>query len=226
MTPSCHLCSQIDGDAAADLLHELIGDGAYRRRVVDLSEALVAMPSVGALVPGHLLLCPRSHVRSFASMPDMRSAQTALSHAVGGLCSWARRPVQYFEHGNSRDGDAIACTVEHAHIHLLPGVPNLQPLVASAVRWRPVVGGLEALSDVVGDREYLMLGGLDGRVWAAPQDLNNPIPSQWMRRVAARALGVPDRWNWREHPRPTMVRESLGAARSLRPVSSTLTAHA
>ncbi len=221
---TCRLCTQIAGDPHGDMLEELLGNGHYLRRVVDLDTSFVAMPSVGALVPGHLLLCPAEHARSFASLAHLDAAQSALASVERGLATWTRQTVQFFEHGNARNGNAIACTVEHAHIHLLAGVPDLAPLVESAGGWQPVVGGLQGVADVVGDGEYLLLGGLGGRLWTRPAASGHALPSQWLRQVAAEAIGEPQEWNWRQHPRREMVRASWEAAKSLPRIGSALAA--
>src|SRR4051794_28236920 len=109
MSERCCLCAQITGDRRADLLHEILGHGApYRRRVVELDESFVVMPSVGALVPGHLLLCPRSHARSLAALSAPDAMARAADDARADLAAWAGAPVQAFEHGNARVGTRVA----------------------------------------------------------------------------------------------------------------------
>lgn len=214
MNAVCPLCAQISGDAQHDVLHQLLGEGEYRRCVLDLGE-FAAMPSVGALVAGHLLLCPRKHTRSFASLRghEREAADTQLDRLAGQLRTWAGKEVQMFEHGNARHGTAVACTVEHAHVHVLAGVPDMRRLLRAQAHWIAVPRRLADLTAIVGDGEYVMYGDQDGRMWVTLAAPDRPIPSQWLRQVAAAALGMPQRWNWREHPSPELTRASLDALR-------------
>jgi ATP adenylyltransferase len=213
MTADCCLCSQVAGDPGGDLLHAILGAGSsYERRVVDVAPSFVAMPSVGALVPGHILLCPRAHARSFAAIPDPDSAAAAAHAALDRLASSTNAPVQAFEHGNARYGTSVACTVEHAHLHLLPGLPDLWPELERSANWHTVSPGLSRLRDVVGDGEYVLYIRADGDMHVTLGQGNRAIPSQWLRRIAAAAIDAPDRWNWREHPNPDLTALSFTIA--------------
>ncbi len=211
LSSACCLCAQIAGDEPGDLLHRLLDDGSYRRRVVQLAGGLLAMPSVGALVSGHVLLCPADHLRSLRCCDDLPQAASVIASTRAALARWAQAPVQVFEHGDARHGTEVSCSVEHAHLHLLPGLPSLWPVLADQAPWRPLRAGLAELADVVGDREYVLYGDQAGRHWVTFEGPHGPLESQWLRRVAARAAGEPDGWNWREHPNRGRTLASLEA---------------
>ena len=196
----CQLCAQVAGHADVDLVHQLLG-GAYRRPVLIETDRFVAMPSVGALAPGHLLLSPKRHVRSLAAL-----SANEIDEAVEMLERLARRleisfggPVQLFEHGNATCGSTVACSVEHAHLHVLPAVPDLWPAPPLPLQWTRLPG-LTGLAERTGGREYVSLRAADG-IWRAavcPSTVH--VPSQLLRRHAATLLGRPHEWNWRTHP--------------------------
>jgi hypothetical protein len=104
----------------------------------------------------------------------------------------------------------VACSVEHAHLHLVPAAPDLWPHIDHSIQWERLADGLNALPSAIGSHEYLLYRDLDERYWVsrAPADGH---PSQVMRRALAAALGEPEQWNWRVHPRRLETLASLGA---------------
>jgi diadenosine tetraphosphate (Ap4A) HIT family hydrolase len=205
LSTCCHLCAQIKGDAEHDLLHPLLGQPSYRPPLMAESDDFVLMASLGALVDGHVLLCPRRHLRSFAELSPKKAGaaaefSAATQRRLGALYD---HPVQAFEHGSASSGPDVACSIEHAHLHLLPVEIELWPLVAEMFSWT-LVREEEELAALVDGAEYLRIATADGWQVAKPAD---PIPSQLMRRKLAHALGRED-WDWRRSPRAAEVRST------------------
>jgi diadenosine tetraphosphate (Ap4A) HIT family hydrolase len=195
----CCLCSQLRGDPAGDLLHAHFG-GDYERRAKDVDAGFALVPSLGALVTGHLLLCPQLHTRSFAQLPadQLRRVPELVEWLAARLRAVAGDEAQLFEHGDAKDSDRISCSVDHAHLHVLPGIPDIWPAARAIATWSSLPS-LADLPDAVGNSEYLALYARSGgwRVAIAPAAGH---PSQLIRRLIAESLGAPDSWNWREHP--------------------------
>jgi diadenosine tetraphosphate (Ap4A) HIT family hydrolase len=198
----CCLCSQILGDPDHDLIAQLLPGRAYARRVLFETESFAAIPSLGPLAPGHSLLCPKHHTRSFAAIGrgldhDLLAAKRELRQRLARLYG---SPVHIFEHGAAAEGTLIPCTVDHAHLHFLP-VPD-QPgeeIVAPDGRWTAFSGTLPALRELVGRDEYVSYEAPDGashilRAGTAPPG------SQYMRKLFARRVGRADSWDWRSIP--------------------------
>jgi diadenosine tetraphosphate (Ap4A) HIT family hydrolase len=212
----CRLCAQIAGRAESDLVHELLG-GVYRRPVVLESARFAAMPSVGAVATGHVLLSPKRHVRSFAALSaaETDDALECIQGLTDRLLSAFGGPVQLFEHGNATCGSKVACSVEHAHLHFLPAIPDLWPAPRLSVEWA-TLSSLSDLSEHTRGREYLSLRTADGawRVAACPTGTH--VPSQLLRRHAAALVGRGEEWNWREYPAVDLLRLTRD---TLRPVA-------
>lgn len=211
---NCCICDQIEGNPSHDLLHAHFG-GGYQRRVRDVGPRLSIIPSLGSLVPGHLLLCPNAHVRSLAqlSTAHLQEINRALHTLTPRLALLAGGDVQLFEHGDAKTSNRTSCSVEHAHLHLVPAVPDLSPVAKDLADWRSVAG-LDGLAAVVGDHEYLALRARTGgwRVAMAPPGGH---PSQLLRQLVAQALGDPARWNWRQHPALATTAASWRIAREV-----------
>jgi hypothetical protein len=119
------------------------------------------------------------------------------------------RPVHAFEHGNATAGSKIVCTVEHAHLHFLPANVNVDAYL-SRYQWTEVVGPLEVVTE---GHEYLFYQTPSGSQWVTTGN-GGSFPSQYLRLAFAEALGVANRWNWRENPASEVTRQTLESLRS------------
>ena len=163
------------------------------RRILYEDEDFCVFPGLGAFVKGYLLICSKAHVPSFAYLDEerIRRFQLVLSKTVGALTEAYRVPW-LFEHGATYSrGRAGGCT-EHAHVHLLPASANLDKVVQE--KFQSV-----ALSDWTElskwkDSPYLLVQTPTGDLLVSAVSEN--LPSQYLRRVAADAVGRSEEWNW------------------------------
>lgn len=201
----CCLCAQISGRVAHDLLHEMLGEDRYERRAIDVGREFAAIPSIGPLTGCHVLLCPRAHARSFAALSrtQRRASQKATDDLESLLAQRWAMPLHLFEHGNSRHGRSVNCSVEHAHLHFVGSDVEVWPTVADEFPWDRVDGEVD-ISAVVGNREYLRYRDPDANWWIATT--SGSFPSQMMRRAFAAAHGNAGAWNWRDEPAAARVR--------------------
>jgi diadenosine tetraphosphate (Ap4A) HIT family hydrolase len=198
-THECCLCGQIRGDPRNDLVARLLPEEPYRRRVMLESRSFAVLPSLGPLAPGHVLLCPRHHVGSFAQVDAALHAEYCEIKAtlVARLRAMYEGEITIFEHGMAADRGRMVCTVDHAHLHVVP-LPRWLD-AAAAISWTTTFdGSLPALRRLAGGQEYVSCETPDGvhRLMTA----RSGIDSQLMRRIIATSLGHGDRWNWRETP--------------------------
>src|ERR1700726_3525320 len=103
MSDDCCLCAQVRGESELDLLHAHLGGGIYRRRLAALGGGWYGIPSVGSLVPGHVLFCPGRHVRSFALLlrDEVDDIEPRIGRLARRLTEWFGGVAQLFEHGNA-----------------------------------------------------------------------------------------------------------------------------
>ncbi len=200
---TCCLCGQIDGRADNDLIARLLPDQRYVRRVLLDSTGFAAIPSLGPLVPGHSLLCPRDHVRSLAALDPALHGQfeEIRDELSAALRTLYQAEIHMFEHGMGGPGTRVLCTVEHAHLHLLP-LPaglDLELDLEPDRSWTRFDGTLASLRALSGGDEYLFYRAPDGpaRVLAPG---GRPIASQYLRQLVAARIGRADRWDWRTTP--------------------------
>ena len=207
---TCCLCSQIAGHKDNDLISQLLGEVAYVRRVAMETEHFVAIPSLGPLVPGHTLLCPKSHIKNLACLPHTLWAEydkfkKRLSNVLGSLF---HASSHCFEHGSPPESSRVLCTVDHAHLHLVPTEAKVSELLLEDMSWQKVQLSIADIRSAVRPGEYLYYESPLSEAFIAQP---GSIESQYMRRVFSNALGFRNEWNWRTNPRPLQVDHTFRA---------------
>jgi diadenosine tetraphosphate (Ap4A) HIT family hydrolase len=195
----CHFCAQFTAPSDKDMSQAVLFE----------SPRFVVWPSVGALIPGWLLIVPRRHTLTLAEMSDAELDELAMLRSQVRASLDPLGPVVCFEHGPCASGQEVGCGVDHAHLHL---VPTEAEILAGAQRlfaplsWRSIdslAKGREALDT---DESYLYVQDQKGREWLAS---HAEIPSQLIRKVIASHLGRPKDYNWRTHPEEPNVKKTV-----------------
>jgi diadenosine tetraphosphate (Ap4A) HIT family hydrolase len=204
-TAACSLCSQIAGRPENDLIAGMLTGQPYVRRVILESASFVLLPSLGPLAPGHVLLCPRRHVKSLAALGSERDEEyeAVYRQTVHLLESIYGGYVHLFEHGMAARGTRTVCTVDHAHLHF---VPLPRPLEASMILngWVAYDGSLAELRHATRGEAYVSFESPVGVRGILPDEAGR-IESQLMRKIIAKALGKERIWNWRDYPNAALA---------------------
>jgi ATP adenylyltransferase len=167
-----------------------------RNRFLYETRDFMVFPTLGSFVEGYLLVCPKAHVASVASLGlealgQLERVTTFVKDVVQSVYG---RPI-VFEHGMSGCGriDAGGC-IEHAHLHVVPGDIDIGSLLREYAPAREVAW--EELGQWRG-RSYLLGQSHCDRTLIC--EVPDVLPSQYLRRLVARTLGVLDFWDWRDH---------------------------
>lgn len=179
---------------------------AYDRPVAQ-TEHFVALPTLGSLVTGWLLVVPRRRMDNLSFLDAVE--RQALKSFVATLVDIVRAKeseVYLFEHGGHA-GSAIACGVDQAHLHIVPLSFDLvaKATEAPGVQWTALRCG-EIPWGLNDPSEYLSVCRA-GDAW----HLGRPrLPtSQWFRRLIAAELGIPERWDYRQYPEHSIMDSTL-----------------
>jgi diadenosine tetraphosphate (Ap4A) HIT family hydrolase len=181
-------------------------------RIITRDDDWVLLPTLGCFVAGYCLLMPIDHLQATADLPpeDLDALQDRverLRHHIADEFG----PTIVAEHGPSAcDLGASCCT--HAHLHLIPiGPADAVTDAYEHTGGAPLVlGGLVGLRNLAGS-PYLYLSPEPGVHLAWPAA---GFPRQFVRRVCAAILGMPDRYDWRDHPFEPTMRTTLGRLRT------------
>ncbi len=196
----CSFCAQIAGESEHNAVLMLMPEERFRRPVLAESANAVVMPSIGALTSGHVLVSPKQHLRSsLAGDDDVVSDVIRLADEVQAhLANTTAQGVHRFEHGSSLSGDRIACSIDHAHIHLVPADVTIIGRISAMGAWEPAPTHVEELQERIAAREYLLYEAPTAERLVATT--TKGFPSQMLRQVLAESLAIGAEWNWRTHP--------------------------
>ena len=200
--------------------------GQFEERLIAKVDGFYVIATLGQITDGgHVLLLPIEHTLCMGAFTKEQVARgLKLSQKICRVLTREYKlqrfrellhPVTIFEHG------IVGQTIKHAHAHFLPVIVNLTPRIlndfpGSAVERIKYVGQIQNLY-ADNPRPYLF--------WATGQSSdtkervcwNPPAPSQYLRIIAAGAIGRPERADWRRMDRELDGRLRAETVRLLKP---------
>ena len=196
MTSICEFCERLDQDQA--------DRPWYDSHVVDESRNFVTIASLGALVPGYVLIVPRVHVFSMASLDaPLRAELYQYEQKMHGRVARRWRRATLFEHGScAKPGTATGACISHAHWHLLPGGFDLD---GWQVKFRRA-GTFDDIAEADRRHGYLAFRTVGGQWYF---DVTHQPPSQYFRRIIVAQLGQPAEWDYLAHLGLDQLRDTI-----------------
>jgi diadenosine tetraphosphate (Ap4A) HIT family hydrolase len=193
---ACALCL-----AVADTTRDQ-GTFLHNRRLLE-TERFVVLPSLGPLMPGHVMVVSKVHCHNLASMGEagIREYESLAADLRIGPLLRGSDPLEA-EHGSTGDDKAGACVI-HTHVHWLPGMGRFLAELKRRLSPRAEVNILE-------------LGGKDGPyIFARAGEMQGifqaeRLPSQTIRRILCDLIERDD-IDWRQALRPDWVEETVKA---------------
>jgi ATP adenylyltransferase len=204
---NCHICSWLGASGWKRVWNTPLFE----------SKNFVVVPSLGALVPGWMLILPKFHYLSMGALPsamvgEMEDLKRDLVFPVASIYG----EVCAFEHGPGHTKRGVGCGVDHAHLHVVPVAFDLrsavQSLLPPGVTWTEA-GFAERQLAFARGQDYLYLEQPLGKGQMAAHD---QLGSQLFRRAIANHLGLTDEYNWREYPQITNIMSTVDSLQKLR----------
>jgi ATP adenylyltransferase len=180
--------------------------------VVASNDHFVAVPSLGAIVPGWMLLVPRRPITtlSLMNLPERRSLE-ALRADISQRLRIYDGVVAGFEHGGA-SGSLVSCSVDQAHLHLVPlGFDLIQAILRHDMGWRQTVGIQDLSEEETHGQEYLFAERAGVSLIGFPK---TPT-SQWFRRLVAQECGV-EEWDYKRIPNHKRLKATAMELKTLR----------
>jgi len=198
---ACEFCMELNSDRTSRFA--AIYSGVLATRVVDQQGMFRAMPTLGQILEGSMLVLPVEHYETFADIPYTEElALLEIIQRVSAIISSVGHVIG-FEHG-ARCRDQWSCGIYHAHLHLVP-VPD--ELVVSDV----LPPGYEhasslpaALHSLRGHEGYLLMTDVHGNVayLRAERAPSFILRSQWFRQFLVNRYRPCNPWAWQEYTEP------------------------
>lgn len=183
----------------------------------------VIVPTLGMIVPNWFLIIPELHTFNFAQQTlAAREELAVLAATITDAVAVSGDELLVFEHGARHAGSAVGCGLDHAHLHLV-----VAPSALVNTIWSAMEGDLEAeqketaldglYQSIDAEQPYYMAWRSGRRVLEQPA---RQEVSQRFRRIIAAAAGVPDQWNYREHPFHDNISNTIAAVRHRKPLAA------
>src|SRR6266478_269312 len=193
----CDFCNELQGKS----------DNSFRRiyrdepatRMLYRSNNFAVIPSLGQFLEGYLLVLPIKHFKALGDLSGLFLEEfAAVSECVGKILRGQYGPYILFEHGTRSEGVG-GCGIYHAHLHAVPlaQVPDPVDALKSTFPYAKLAHLNEIGERSAGLPSYLFYQDSNARLYLFD---TGPLPSQYMRKVLADALGGQD-WNWRDAER-------------------------
>lgn len=198
----CEFCTELQKHSSSR--YGRLYKGLASCRIVAEHGPFIAMPTIGQLLPHSLLVLPRQHVETLASLSIIEVEE--LSELVSELSKNGVNDYVLFEHG-CKCGTGSGCGIYHAHLHFVP-IPNempadkLLPIDSTLADFHCATSIIEALHSLRFVDEYLLVRDTSGFIrYAIPYNAG-AYPSQFFRQRLTECLALNVDWDWRQYTKP------------------------
>jgi len=179
-------------------------------RVVLETDNFFVAPTIGPIgIEGYLLIISKDHCRGMGDIdPSDQQELEEVLHQTKQVVAENYGTPFVFEHGPRIGQYRGGGCLDHAHLHVVPGARVMDRLAVDLLKRVQDVGqfyrmdrteGFERTSEIFhrGSSSYLFLEAPDNRRLIT--EVNFHLPSQYLRRIIAKAQGKKN-WDWKKHP--------------------------
>lgn len=197
MDPRCPLCGAVQGPDMPS------GNRELQNTVLKQTNRFVVLPSVGPVLPGHVMVVSREHLPSLASMGREALAEyEALACELAARAPFSTAGVLEAEHGPTEDEKAGACVI-HTHVHWIPSVAEHAQMFDGILE--VLIEG-EDIRDIASvNFPYIFVRGNLGKVRVYK---GSGLPSQAIRRKLCEELGRDD-IDWKQALRRNWIEQTV-----------------
>lgn len=193
----CDFCNELNGEN--NLYWEVAEKcNLPQNRIVYEGKYWVIWPTIGALVPGYVLIVSKKHHLSLmdCAREEVTELELLLRQTRRILESIYQYPCIAFEHGSGCGmGDKPSC-IDHCHIHVLPLKEDIYNRI-DKTKFR--IHQIESLNRLFKGKQhasYLLYQNHEEQLFIMYADI---YISQYFRQLIALSEGVPEKWNWRHN---------------------------
>lgn len=188
---TCRFCAILGGESVGDVFPSHWLDSQDYR----------AMISVGALVRGWTLVCPKEHSANLLGHYGQSAFWAFAAEAASALAK-TYGPCTVFEHGCRDEQSLTGCGTGHAHLHLVPldfSLASESLRFDAELEWQPCKA--TNIAERAGDHEYLFIADrFENSDASGLLCLLKAPRSQFFRRVIAQRIGLTDFFDYKKYP--------------------------
>lgn len=200
-------CEEMSGNS--DTTFRRVYEGRPASRAVGATDSFVVVADLSPLTVGHLLVLPREHHLSYASV--VRRHLDELRGLIDWLFPRYRRTFgepTVLEHGSAKDFDHGAC-ITHAHWHVVPvdGMVIDRAMADDGLTSTDLLDITDLGDPQWLDTAYFLLLYRDLRRVFRPQ---KTLRRQYLRSVISKPLRIPDpEWDYAVVVRKNYLRSTM-----------------
>lgn len=180
-------------------------------RVLHETDNFLVVPTIGQMgIEGYLLVLSKEHKIGVGDVADSqhKELRDVVDHTRSVLQQQYGVPSLVFEHGPRVCGVRGGGCLDHAHLHVVPGVTIAKPLLEEllvgleeADHFFKVerIEGFKRVADIYAARKTSYLYVDDPSKFSLVTEVNTHIPSQFLRRIIAEQKKI-DVWDWAVDP--------------------------
>jgi diadenosine tetraphosphate (Ap4A) HIT family hydrolase len=187
-----------------------LGEAVEQERVLIKTDNFFVIPTLGSIgIEGYLLIIPKKHHLGISSLPS--SIFPELNYLINEtkkiIKSEYKKKTLVFEHGPRIGETKSGTSIDHAHLHLVPGIDITKDWAIDLMGRLGGVGKFYRVERVEGfergeelikrGSSYLYVENLSGRKLLSEQNFHRP--SQYFRKMVANHVD-PTAWNWKKYP--------------------------
>lgn len=178
----------------------------FDTELISSGDFLVAA-GLGPFVEGYLMILTRQHYHSMAQLSTPQLLQlTVLKDEVRDVLTKCYRAPVVFEHGPAFPVSSGGSCIDHAHFQFLPLEIDLLPLLRTRHIMKPI-RDLAALVELSAEgKPYLFFENQRGHMYVGEAE---NVPSQYLRRLIAKELGIPDQWDYALFPNYELIAATI-----------------
>lgn len=205
---NCSFCEELD-DSHEGLFYKKIGEKiGEEKRIIFTSSNWNIMPTIGSFVPGYLLIVSNKHILSAGHAPidSIFELENIIKKVKQAIFKKYNKKSIVFEHGCYNITKRGGCCVDHAHIHILPCDEIIITKINPILKYKKIKSVVDLKDSIKNKKSYVYINDSDCAQYLIQGDL---VPSQYMRQIIAKELGVFEKWDWRHHFGTRNIKETL-----------------
>lgn len=206
----CEFCSELHGGQS--LYSEVAKRcGLPEKRLLYEGSHWVIWPTIGAIVPGYVLLVSKRHRFSVmaCSEEEIDELEYLLARTRNMLQDIYGSPCIAFEHGSGCGAGMKTSCIAHCHLHVLPLKEDIYRRI-DFQKMQMDVTPIKSLRSLQKDDKrqeaYLLYQNHEEHFFEIHA---NTYLSQYFRQLIALSEGVPEKWNWRQYYFPGNIRATM-----------------
>jgi ATP adenylyltransferase len=183
----------------------------FNTRVIE-SKNFVVVPTLGAMIEGWMLIVPRDFHLNLAQLKPhlFDELDSVIQQTELIIRKKFHTPTVLFEHGPTAIGSTAGCSVDYAHLHVVPTefdlLGGLRRFLGLEYDWQAVQNLMALSHRRVECNDYLYFRNQSGNHFLT---LQKDIPSQLFRKVIANYLGKPNSYDWKQFPEMKKIRNTI-----------------